>query len=222
MSEATQTQTLEQTLNKTDFGHSIYEHRKFFFGALLAVLVGATGYLLWKQSQKSSALDNSVKVFEFQSGIWTDVKNGKTGVPELVKAFDGLHEKVQTAPVMVPVVLDMGKYLYDKGNYVEADSILSKVSGKLNHPVSSFFVSMQRAAVLEKMGKLDEAISTLEPLAQGKDSLMPAKLSLELGRLYLAKGEKGKAQTQFDYILTTFPNDEQAKLAKLYLQQLSK
>ncbi len=28
----TQTQTLEQTLNKTDFGHVLYENRKIFFG----------------------------------------------------------------------------------------------------------------------------------------------------------------------------------------------
>lgn len=222
MSEATQTQTLEQTLNKTDLGHTIYEYRKVFFGLILAVLVGASGYALWRQAQKSQALDTSVKVFEFQSGIWTDVKSGKSAVPELVKAFEGLDAKVQTAPVMVPVVLEMGKFLFEKGNLAEADAVLSKVSGKVDHPVSSFFISMQRAVVLEKLGKIDEAIAVLEPLAQAKEALMPAKLSLELGRLYLAKGEKGKAQTQFDYIVNTFPNDELAKIAKLYLQQLAK
>jgi len=222
MSEATQTQTLEQTLNKTDLGHTIYEYRKVFFGLILAVLVGASGYALWRQAQKSAALETSVKVFEFQSGIWTDAKAGKTGVPELVKAFEGLDEKVQTAPVMVPVVLEMGKFLYEKGNLAEADAVLSKVSGKVNHPVSSFFVSMQRAVVLEKLGKIDEAIAVLEPLAQAKEALMPAKISLELGRLYLAKGEKGKAQTQFDYIVNTFPNDELAKIAKLYREQLAR
>lgn len=220
MSEATQTQTLEQTLNKTDLGHVIYENRKIFFGILIAILVGATGYTFWKQSQKSAALETSVKVFEFQSGIWADVKSGKTGIPELVKAYEGLDTKVQTAPIMVPVVLEMSKFLADKGNYTEADAILSKVSGKVEHPVTSFFVSMQRAVVLEKLGKLDEAIAVVEPLVKAKDGLMPAKTSLELGRLYLMKGEKGKAQTQFDYVLNTFPNDEQAKLAKLYLQEL--
>lgn len=222
MSEATQTQTLEQTLNKTDLGHVIYENRKIFFAILLAILVGATGFLFWKQSQKRAALENSVKAFEFQSGIWTDVKSGKSAVPELVNAFNGLSSEVQNAPIMIPVILEMGKFLYEKGNYTEAETILSKVSSKINHPVSAFFISLQRAVILEKLGKTDEAISILEPLAQNKDGLMPAKISLELGRLYLAKGEKGKAQTQFDYIINTFPNDELAKMAKLYLQQLAK
>lgn len=223
MSDATQsqTQTLEQTFNKTDLGHSIFEHRKLFFALLIAVLVGATGFGLWKQTQNSAALETSVKVFEFQNGVWADTQAGKSGIPELVKAFEGLDSKVQTAPVMIPLVLEMGKYLYDKGALSEADAILSKVTGKVNHPVSALFVSLQRAAVLEKLGKIDEAITVLEPSAQAKDALMPAKISLELGRLYLAKGEKGKAQTQFDYVVNTFPNDELAKLAKLYLRELA-
>lgn len=222
MSEATQTQTLEQTLNKTDLGHVIYENRKIFFAILIAILVGATGFLLWKQSQKRAALENSVKAFEFQSGIWNDVKSGKSGVSELVNAFIGLSSEVQNAPIMIPVILEMGKFLSEKGNYSEAETILSKVSSKINHPVSAFFISLQRAVILEKLGKTDEAISILEPLAQNKDGVMPTKISLELGRLYLMKGEKGKAQTQFDYIINTFPNDELAKMAKLYLQQLAK
>lgn len=221
MSEATQTQspTLQQTLDKTDLGHTIYENRKIFFGLIVAVLVGVTGFFTWKQAQKSAALENSVKVFEFQSGVWSDVKTGKAEPTALVKAFEGLDEKVKTAPAMIPVALEMGKFLYEKGLFNEADAVLSKVGA--THPVSTFFVAMQRAVILEKMGKVDEAIKILEPLAQGKEALMPAKISIDLGRLYLAKGEKAKAQTQFDYVLSSFPNDEQAKLAKLYLAQLA-
>lgn len=224
MAEATQAPqpTLEQTLNKTDLGHTLFEHRKTFFGILIAVLVGATGYVFWNQSQKSAALETSVKVFEFQSGAWADAKAGKTQPADLVKSFEGLDAKVQAAPVMLPVVLEMSKFLYDKGNFAEAEAILAKVTPDTKHPVASFFVSMQRAVVLEKLGKLDEAIAVMEPLAQNKEVVMPAKVSVELGRLYLAKGDKGKAQTQFDYVLNTFPNDEQAKLAKLYLSQMSK
>jgi predicted negative regulator of RcsB-dependent stress response len=222
MSEATQTQTLEQTLNRTDLGHVIYENRKIFFGILIAILVGATGFVLWKQGQKSAALETSVKVFEFQNNTWANVKTGKSGVPELVKSFENLDANVRSAPVMLPIVLEIGKFLYEKGQFQEAETILSQATSSAKHPVASFFLSMQRAAILEKLGKTDEAISVLEPVAQSKEVLMPARVSLELGRLYLAKGEKGKAQTQFDYILSTFPNEAEAKMAKLYLSQLSK
>lgn len=224
MSEATQPQdaTLEQTLNKTDLGHTIYENRKIFFALLLAVLIGATGYVLWKQARHSSAVEDSKEVFDFQTKVWTEAQAGKMTPADLVAAFTKLDKEVQTAPVMLPIVLEMGKFLYEKGNLEEANSILSVVSDSHKNQVALFFVSMQRAVVLEKMGKLDEAIALLEKLAQNKEVLMPAKVSVELGRLNLVKGEKAKAQTQFDYVINTFPNDEQAKLAKLYLSQLAK
>jgi len=220
MSDATQ--TLEQTLNKTDLGHLIYEKRKIFFIFLFFVLIGATGFLLWKQNLKSIALENSLSVFQFQSDVWTKVKEEKKSVDELVTSFTALDEGVKLSPAMVPVLLEMGKFLYDKGNYLEADKLLSQVEGKIKHPVSDSFVTMQRVVVLEKLGKINEAISLLEPLAQKSESIMPAKVSLDLARLYIAKGEKGKAQTQLEYITNTFPNDEYAKLAKLYLQSLAK
>ena len=222
MSEATQ--TLEQTLNKTDLGHVIYEKRKIFFTLLFIVLTGATAYLLWKQNQKTHALENSKEVFQFQTDVWSKVKEDKKTVEELLTGFSSLHENVKTSPAMVPLLLEMGKFIYEKGLYSEADKLLSQVEGKIKHPVSASFLTMQRVVILEKLNKIDEAISLLEPLVQKAQSmnpgLMPAKISLDLARLYITKGEKGKAQTQLDYILTTFPNDEYAKFAKLYLQGL--
>lgn len=224
MSEATQTQpqtqTLEQTLNKTDFGHILYENRKAFLAAIVAILVAACGYVFWKQSQKSEALSTSVQVFHFQSEVWANAKSAKLPPTDLVKAYESLSKEVQTAPVMLPVVLEMGKFLYEKGLYAEADTILSRVSD-LKEPVTSFFINLQRSVVLEKLGKTDEAIATLEKLSKVKDGIMPAKVSLEIGRLYLLKGDKARAQTQFNDVVGSYPNDEQAKVAKLYLSQLA-
>ena len=219
MSDATQTQTLEQSLNKTDLGHVIYENRKTFFAIILAILVAVTGFVLWKQSKKSQTNEVSVQVFEFRTKTWDGAKDGKVAIPELVKQFEALDKDVQSSPVMVPVALEMGKFLMDKGALNEAEVILSKVN--VTHPVSSFFVGMQRAVILEKSGKVPEAIAVLEKLAKDKEVLMASRVNLELGRLNLLNGEKGKAQTHFEYVINTFPNDEQAKLAKLYLAKLA-
>lgn len=219
MSEATGTQTLEETLNKTDFGHVIYENRKAFLGVIVAILIGVTGFLVWKQTQHASALNHSVSVFEFQTGIWADVKAGKTGVPELVSAFEKLDNGTKTAPVMLPVVLEMGQYLTEKGSLAEAEKILGQYS--VQNQIATFFVNMQRAVILEKMGKTAEAITALEKVAQNKESLVPGRVYLELGRLYKANGDKGKAQTQFDYVMNNYPNEAEAKMAKLYLAELA-
>jgi predicted negative regulator of RcsB-dependent stress response len=223
MSEATQTQTqtLEQTLNKTDLGHVLYENRKLLLGAVLAILVGITGWVIYTESKKSAALDSSVKVFEFQTKVWSEAKAGKIQPADLTKAFNELDKTSQTSPVMIPVALEMGKFLFEKGDYTAADSVLAKFEGVNVHPVGAFFIGMQRSVIQEKAGNIDGAIATLEKVAQMKDSVMPARVSVELARLYIAKGEKGKAQTQLDHVLNTYPNDEQAKIAKLYKVQLA-
>lgn len=218
MSDATQTPTIEQSLNKTDFGHVIFENRKILIGAVVAFLLAVSGYVIWKQVKKSQAHDVSVQVFEFRAKTWEGAKEGKVAPAELVKQFTTLSSEVQSSPVMVPVALEMGKFLMDKGALTEADSILSKVNG--THSVSRFFLGMQRAVILEKMNNVPEAVAVLENLAKDKEVLMAAKVNLELGRLNLMNGEKGKAQTHFEYVINTFPNDEQAKLAKLYMAKL--
>lgn len=223
MSDTTQTQTptLEQTLNRTDFGHFMYENRKPFFGALIAVVICILVFLGWKQSQEANAIERSVKVFEFQTKTWAEAKAGKITPQDLSKSFTSLPAEVQATPVMVPVALEIGKFLYEKGAYAEADSVLSKVDVSKN-ALGKFFVGMQRYVILEKLGKTDEAITTLEEVLKQEGGFMNPLVAVELGRLYLAKGEKGKAQTQFDYVVSTYPNDEHAKLAKLYLAQMSK
>lgn len=220
MSEATQAQTIEQ-INKTDFGHFLYEYRKPFFAAMIAVAVAVLGFLGWKQAQEASALETSVKVFEFQKKTWTEAKAGKISSQDLVQQFNGLPADVQSAPVMMPVALEMGKFLFDKGSYAEAETILSRVDVSKS-PLAKFFVGLQRYVVQEKLGKTDDAIATLEDMLKQEGGFMNAFVAVELGRLYLAKGEKGKAQSQFDYVVSTYPNDEHAKLAKLYLAEMKK
>ncbi|MES2526889.1 MAG: tetratricopeptide repeat protein [Bdellovibrionota bacterium] len=225
MSDATQTSpqtpTLEQTLNRTDFGHFMYENRKAFFGALLAAVICILAFIGWKQSQEASALDRSVKVFEFHTKTWEEAKAGKMTPQELVAKYTALPTDVHSSPVMVPVALEIGKFLFEKGAYAEADTVLTKVDVSKN-ALGKFFVGMQRYVVLEKLGKTDEAIATLEEVLKQEGGFMNALVATELGRLYLTKGEKGKAQSQFDYVVSTFPNDEHAKLAKLYLAQMTK
>lgn len=222
MSQATQDPTLEQTLNRTDLGHFLYEYRKPFFGALVAVVVCILVFLGWRQSREAAALEHSVQVFEFQKSTWEEAKAGKLAPAELVQKLKALPADVQRTPVMVPLALEMGKFLYEKGNFEEANSVLSLVD-VTNNPLTRLYVGLQHYVVLEKLGKIDEATAVLEGILKTEGAnFMNPYVATELGRLYLSQGEKGKAQTQFDYVVSNFPNDEHAKLAKLYLAQMAK
>lgn len=221
MSDTSQSQTIEQAMNKTDLGHVLYENRKTLVAVIVALLIGVTAFFTWKKIQRSNAHDTAKEAFEFQNGVWAEAKLGKRSGAELVKAFGELDNSVRSATVVLPLALEMSKFLYDKGEFSEANEILSLVP-EMENPTANFFLGMQKAVTLEKVGKVDEAITVLEKLVAQKDSLVPGTVAVDLGRLYLAKGEKGKAQTQFDYVINTYPNDEAAKVAKLYLAEIAK
>jgi predicted negative regulator of RcsB-dependent stress response len=224
MSEAVQeqSQALEQTFNKTDLGHLIYENRKVFFVILVILLLGIGGFLFWKQARENSSLEASAGVFEFSSKYWTPAREGKLTPENLVAEFQKLSSSVSQSPMMLPLSLEISKFLYDKNLLNESLLILTKTTVSDNQPLGAYLLGMQKMAVLEKLGKPSEAMTILENLAKMKDQIFPAKTSLELGRLYLQANEKAKAQTQFDFILNTYPNEPEAKLAKLYISQLAK
>jgi predicted negative regulator of RcsB-dependent stress response len=221
MVEATQAaDQIEKQMDRTDFGHFVYTYRKLLLAIFVAIVLGATGYLLWKQAKDSSALKKADEVYAFASTSWAEAKTGKLAPDLLVKNFDALPEDIRQAPAMVPVVLEMGSFLAEKGLYSEANEILKNSNGLTE--LGNYFVGMQRVVILEKLGQNDEAITVLEGLNGQKNLPLPQKVSLELGRFYMMKGDKGKAQTQFQDVISSYPNDEYAKIAKLYLIQLGK
>lgn len=220
MSEVVQqppTPTIEQSLNKTDLGHEIYEHRKYYIAGLILIVVAALGFSFWKQMATKNKEESSVKVFEFQTKVWSQVKTQKLTTDELIKGYRDLSADVKKSPVMLPLAFEMSKYLVEQNKLAEADEVLSAFEVGQGSAITSTFVAFQRAVVLESLTKVDDAIALLEKVAQNKDSILKPKLYLEIGRLSLLKGDKVKAKTNFDYVIGNYPNDEYAKLAKLYL-----
>lgn len=221
MSEVVQpTQTLEQTLNKTDLGHTIFEYRKTLLVVLVLILGSTIGFVVWKQLKQSAEQQAAIQVFDFQSKVWNEAKISKLSTDDLMKSYRGLSQDVKKATLMLPLSLEMSKFLYDQNKLVEADEVLNSFQVGSGSAVTGTFIAFQRSVILEGLGKTDEAISLLETVAQNKDSILKPKLYLEIGRLALAKGDKTKAKTNFDYVISNFPNDEYAKLAKLYLAEV--
>ena len=74
----------------------------------------------------------------------------------------------------------------------------------------------------EEQGRLDEAIATLEELVASSNLFFEEKVYLDLGRLYLANGDQGQAETYFRYVVDRGEDDEVLKLANLYLDGIGK
>ena len=216
--------TLEQSLNKTDMGHWIYEHRKSFIAAIAVVLVGTIGFVGYKQQQKAELGRLSDQVSKFESTAVADLKAKKMPAAEFVASFKALDSKLQTTPSMVPVAIDSAAALREMGETKAAQEILKPMVSDKGLKASSaayMFVALNYAALAESNGESDEAIRVLEAYVASGHKVFLTKAYLDLGRLYLAKKDTARAKTNLDYIVNNHPNDEMAKLARLYLQRLT-
>lgn len=216
--------TLEQSLNKTDMGHWLYQHRKSFIAAVVVVLVGTIGYVAWKQQHESHLGALSEKVHQFEVSAVADLKAKKINPEEFVTKFGALATEVQTTPAMVPVAIDAANALREIGDSVKAEAVLApmmKDKGLSPSNPAYMYVVQNYAALAEINGKPEEAIRVLEAYVASGNKVFLSKTYLDLGRLYLAQNNKEKAKTNLEYVVTQYPNDELAKLARLYLQQIN-
>ncbi len=213
--------TLQQTLDKTDFGHWMFEHRKSFIAAVVVAFVGASGVLLFKQYQHKKAQERSAEVAQFDMAVAAELRAGKVTPVEFDSKYKALSSDVKASPSMLPVALQTAAYLDGKGESAMAEGVLKDVVTAIGAKSPLYvLVAHSYAALAEKNGKADEAIKTLEAYIAEGHKIMITKAYLDLGRLYLAKNDTAKAKTNFDYIIANHPNDELAKMARMYLQQI--
>ena len=215
--------TLEQSLNKTDMGHWLYEHRKSFLAAVAVVLVGTIGYVGWKQQQKNEMNRLSEQVAKFETTTLADLKAKKIPAADFATKFKALDNKLQTTPSMVPVAVDSAATLRAMDESKLAQDILKPMVSDNGLKASSaayMFVALNYAALAETNGETDEAIRVLETYVSSGHKVFLTKAHLDLGRLYLLKKDNDRAKKNLDFIVNDHPNDELAKLARLYLQRL--
>ena len=169
--------------------------------------------------------NTSARLFrQFEVGAVADLKAKKMTPEEFATKFNALDGKVKVTPAMVPVATDAARTMVEMGDAARAQSVLKplvETNGVTASSTAYMFIALNYAALAETNGDNDEAIRVLESYTKSGHKVMLAKAYLDLGRLYLAKGDQAKAKTNLDYIVANYPNDELAKLARLYLQKLT-
>lgn len=217
-------QTLEETLDKTDLGHIINENRKLILTLSFIVIIGIVAYSIQGHLSNEKKLVQLDKAFEVENTIFTPFISDKTKGEDFIKELEKVEMDLVGNPNLVPVLIEAINKL-DEQNLVN-EKVISLAQKWQKHLSKShylnLFLSVRLAGLYEDANKLDEAIATLENLIAFKSNIMKEKIYFDLGRLYLKKGDKQKAQERFDYILKNekLNNSEYAKLIKLYLGEL--
>ena len=86
-----------------------------------------------------------------------------------------------------------------------------------NGSFMSYFVGLKLLPLLEDAKAYDKSIELLTELVASKIDISKGKLYLDLGRVYLKKGNKEKADENFQFVIDNHKDTEFAKLANLYL-----
>jgi predicted negative regulator of RcsB-dependent stress response len=214
------TQTLEQSLNKTDMGHFIFEHRKSFIAALLIVFIGAVGFMIYKQTKQSAQLKMASELFSFEQNVVKNFNEGKITSDELMKQFNQLSKELKANSYLVPITLASAKKLNEKGQSAQALELVKEMTTYHKSGIGMIYLSHQLATLAEDQGQLDQALSTLNNLAKSGEKVLLSKTFLDLGRLEMKKGNKDQALKYFSSLIKDFPNDELAKVAKIYMTEI--
>lgn len=236
--EQTQTPSLEQTLERTDIGHYINHHRKSILIGAVVVVLGIAAYSVVNYSSSKSNEQKMAQLFEAEAAVDKIIEpsapapgaDGKVpeakkltaaDATEMLKIIDGLPVEIAKQPGAVPLVLKVVTEVEKIDPAINVTETLERFVKYFSTKEPLYFFLASKLAVLhEDAGNLPRAIELLEGVVAGNHKYLEGKTYLDLGRLYIAKGDKDKARKNFEHISKTFPNSDYAKLSELYLMEL--
>lgn len=212
--------TLEETLNKTDFGHWLYENRKPLFIVLALIFLSASGYGVLLKYQQSRNKDIAAQVFDFRQTTFANLNESKIKDDEFITAFKTLpSEVIESVNMKVLVVEAVKKWaLENKGQQMNQLLKLVYPSFKVQSFIDVLLGQIYMAS-LENLNQVDEALEVGKQIVTGPVKVMLPKVYLDLGRLNLLKKDTAQAKIHFDYVLANHPNSDSARLARLMKKQ---
>lgn len=214
-------QSIEKEMEKTDFGHIINENKHFIIIAGAVIIALIAGYSGFSSMQKSKSDKSLNQAFTAKTIVFTPYIESKVTADIFLKNLGSIQNEIIASPSLFPALFLAVDKLTADGKAKEAAAALGLWAGKLSKTSPLYFYSMIKLApIYEDLGNLQMAISTLEDILGQNSKLLRDKLSLDLGRMYLDADKKAKAKEKFDYVVSTYPNTQYSKLAKLYLGKL--
>ncbi|WP_372655485.1 YfgM family protein [Halobacteriovorax sp.] len=210
---------VDEALQATELGTFISRNKASVIGFVILLILGVFawgGYSVYS-SNKNDEL--SSVVYEYKN------KNlgalvAKTMTPaDYTKGYLEMAAKLEGFVGLAPLAISSSDELTKQGDLESSLKVLETVKDQSN-PYIIYFVHSRMAVNNEDLGKTDLAIANLETIVKANIKVMESKTYLDLGRLYLKKGEKAKAKTNFQYVIDNLGQAEFVKLAKLYLADM--
>lgn len=216
-------QSIDETLEKTDFGQIINQNKKsiIVIGALLVIGIFGFSFYTQNQSLKSDlALSNA---HDFKINVLDKFNEKKLSADEFSKQMKEMPASIKGEVSILPAVLISVKELGAQGKNQEAKDILTSWQSNFNEgSFAYFFTTLNLSQVLEDLGDFQGAMKELTILKKSSIELLKSKILLDLARLQINSNQNQLAKDNLDIILKDYKDSQEAKEAQVYLAQLKK
>ena len=133
------TQTLDQTLDKTDFGHFIHTHKGLVLAFFIAIIVGTAGFSFYRNNVEENKEQAMTEIYKFSTTKLVEFQNKKITKEEgvaLVKKFDGEFPKKYFHEIMEHIDIKPDHFL-ELCDKFRSPHLWEKDGGdwKLRHPI---------------------------------------------------------------------------------------
>jgi tetratricopeptide (TPR) repeat protein len=225
MAQETQAQSfdIDQTLNKTDFGHFVSHHKKSILIGFAVALVLVIIVSFVKHQKDQAQTETLNKVYAISQDVFTPFSKGEIKLETYKDKFSKIDNSLFTENAFIPYFLGaVGKLVQDGETSLaieQLEMVLNKLGAKND---LAYFINLRLAPLYENSEMNDKALKTYESLATGSEKLLEPQIYLNLARLYLKTGKKDKAVQNFNFVIKNHADTEYAKIANLYLVQINK
>lgn len=215
-------QSVEETLEKTDFGHIINENKKAILiigGIIVALIVAYSAFDHVKSNKYKESLDDTFKV---ESSVFISFLDGKNDAKAFLANLKGVDAKYIGHANLVPsLLLALNKVQEDGSMSNEYLELAMTWLNKIDKRSELYLLAGLRVSALsEDLGSTDKSIEILEDIKGKKFSILEDRVHFELGRLYLAKGNKDKAAANLKVVIDYKGESELKNMAKIYLSEI--
>jgi predicted negative regulator of RcsB-dependent stress response len=208
---------IDQILNQTEIGAFIAKYKVAFAVGLVLLIVGVFGYGIWDHLKAQSDQEHASALHLYRQ---THLKAKEVKTEGLVDRFIETATPMGSFAGMLPVLVETADLLIEKEKYAEAKKLVDYGVKTLKGADARFFLLLRLGVLEEESGNIDGAISAYESILKNPAKYMQDKVYLDLGRLYLSKGNKEKAKTSFKYVVDSGKEAEMKKVAQLFLESL--
>ena len=196
---------------------------KFLLGLVCGLaLLAPLAYGVVNHFSTVRTTEHNNQIYQFRNDVFAKYEEKKLSSVEFLSELRQLKGQMEGHRGLYPLLLHFADELLGQEAWKEAEEVLLWGNEKFSqgHLLGDFF-RLRLATLYEETNRPEQAIETLLQLTDNEDTpLLLDKLYLDMGRIYLALGNKEKSRAGLDYVLEHSKESEWIRLAKLMKEEL--